>query len=392
VARPAGRRERAHGIAAKLRLRSAPGRDEAQATVQRFTGELAELAELADHAEKLLANARRALRRAQATSEAVAVGGGKDAAAGRRRGRLRRVVNDLTELLEVTRPVATQTRQRVAGTTPAGATRRVSLHDPDARPIAKGQLGKPVQLGYKAQVVDNQDGIVLDHNLEQCNPPDAPQLAPQSERVIKRTGRKPRTATADRGYGENNVDDALRDLGVRHVVIPRKGKPGKARQAEDTGRVPQNREVANRQRGPDQQPQTRIRLGPHPPGRHRRSPDLDRTGSVRPQPGQDRSPDQLGGPGRQTDLSRIGRRRRTDLNPATFAGRSSRRQPDRPDRTSLSSNGDLARIHRPAWGGRRVVTHECPVQRECGLRRLQTQLTEGHPWDASLPWRHRHVR
>ncbi len=53
--------------------------------------------------------------------------------------------------------------------------------------------------------------------------------------MIKRTGRKPctATATADRGYGEKIVDDALHDLGVRHVVIPRKGKPGKARQAEE---------------------------------------------------------------------------------------------------------------------------------------------------------------
>jgi len=164
--------KRAHGIAAKLRLRSAQGRDEAQATVQRITGELAELADrAANDAEKLLANARRALRRAQAKAEALAAAGGKDAAAGRRRGRLRRAVNDLTELLDVTRRVAAQTRQRVAGTTPAGATRRVSLHDPDARPIAKGQLGKPVQFGYKAQVVDNEDGVVLDHSLEQGNPP-----------------------------------------------------------------------------------------------------------------------------------------------------------------------------------------------------------------------------
>jgi len=226
--------KRAHGIAAKLRLRSAQGRDEAQATVQRITGELAELAErAANDAEKLLANARRALHRAQAKAQALAAAGAKDAAAGRRRGRLRRAVNDLIELLEVTRRVADQTRQRVAGATPAGATRRVSLHDADARPIAKGQLGKPVQFGYKAQVVDNEDGVVLDHNLEQGNPPDAPQLAPAVERIIKRTGRKPRTATADRGYGKKSVEDALHDLGVRHVVIPRKGKPGKARQVEE---------------------------------------------------------------------------------------------------------------------------------------------------------------
>jgi IS5 family transposase len=109
----------------------------------------------------------------------------------------------------------------------------VSLHEPDARPIAKGRLGKPVEFGYKGQVVDNDDGVVLDHSVHQGNPPDAPQLAPAIERVIKRTGRRPRTVTADRGYGEKRVDDALHDLGVRTVVIPRKGRPGKARQAAE---------------------------------------------------------------------------------------------------------------------------------------------------------------
>ena len=226
--------KRAHGIAAKLRLRSAQGKDEAQATVRRITGELAQLAEqAATDAEHLLSNARRSLRRAQVKAEALAATGSKDAAAGRRRGRLRRAVNDLTGLLEVTRRIAEQTRQRLSGVNPPGATRRVSLHDSDARPIAKGQLGKPVQFGYKAQVVDNDDGVVLDHTLHQGNPADAPQLAPAVERVSARTGRKPRTVTADRGYGEASVDDALHDQAVRHVVIPRKGKPGKARQVEE---------------------------------------------------------------------------------------------------------------------------------------------------------------
>jgi IS5 family transposase len=226
--------KRAHGIAAKLRLRGSQGREEAQATVQRITGELAALAERAvTDAERLLTNARRALRRAQAKAEQLAAAGARDAAAGRRRGRLRRAVTDLTKLLDMTRRIAAQTRQRVAGTVPDGATRRVSLHDGDARPIAKGRLGKPVEFGYKAQVVDNTDGVVLDHALEQGNPPDAPQLAPAVKRVIRRTGRRPRTVTADRGYGETSVENDLHELGVRTVVIPRKGRPGKARQAQE---------------------------------------------------------------------------------------------------------------------------------------------------------------
>jgi transposase, IS5 family len=226
--------KRAHGIAAKLRLRSAQGRDEAQRTVQRITGELAGLAQrAAADAVRLLANARQALRRAGAKAAALAAVGERDAAVGRRRGRLRRAIDDLNKLLDVTRQIAAQTRQRIAGITPNGATRRVSLHDGDARPIAKGRLGKPVEFGYKGQVVDNDDGVVLDHSLHQGNPADAPQLAPAIERVISRSGRHPRTVTADRGYGEKKVDDDLHKLGVRTVVIPRKGKPSKARQAEE---------------------------------------------------------------------------------------------------------------------------------------------------------------
>ena len=226
--------KRAHAIASKLGLRGAQRREEAQATVARVTGELAGLAERAARdAARLLANARRALRRAEARAAALAAAGLRDPAAGRRRGRLRRAVNDLAGLLDATQRIAAQTRQRLAGVTPDGATRRVSLHDADARPIAKGSLGKPVQFGYKGQVTDNDDGVVLDHTLEQGNPADAPQLAPAVKRVIRRTGRKPRTVTADRGYGEKAVDDELHDLGVGTVVIPRKGKPGQARQAAE---------------------------------------------------------------------------------------------------------------------------------------------------------------
>jgi len=94
-----------------------------------------------------------------------------------------------------------------------------------------------VEFGGKAQVMDNDDGVIVDHNMEPGNPADAPQLVEAVKRAIARTGRKPRTVTADRGYGEQNVDDDLADLGVRHVVIPRKGKPGKARQAVEHRRA-----------------------------------------------------------------------------------------------------------------------------------------------------------
>jgi IS5 family transposase len=207
-----------HSIGAKLRLRGAQSKEEAQATVLRITGELAGLAQRsAVDAERILTNARRALSRVT----------------GRARGRLRRAINELTTTIARTRRVVTQTRQRLAGDKPDSATRLVSLHDPDARPIVKGRLGKPVEFGYKAQVVDNEDGLILDYNVEEGNPPDAPQLAPAIGRVKRRTGRAPRRVAADRGYGEAKVDKDLEDLGVETVAIPRKGQPGRARREHE---------------------------------------------------------------------------------------------------------------------------------------------------------------
>lgn len=287
---------RAHQIGFKLRSRSAAGRDEALAAVRRTTGELADLAETAVRdAERLVANAKRALRRARAKAEAERVNGESDPAARRRRGRLAaRAVDDLNELLEATRQIAAQTRQRLSGLTADGAPRRVSLHDPDARPIAKGRLGKPVEFGHKDQVADNEDGVVLDYNVEPGNPADAPQL--QLGRRADQGANRPTSpdVTADRGHGEKRVDDALQGLGVRNVVVPRKGKPGVARQAEEHPKsLPPRREVAHGDRRQDQHPQTRLRMGPRTPRHHRRCPDLDRPRGPDPQPDQDQRTRQL---------------------------------------------------------------------------------------------------
>jgi IS5 family transposase len=105
----------------------------------------------------------------------------------------------------------------------------VSYHDPDARPIAKGRIGRPVEFGYKAQVLDNSDGIIVDHEVILGNPSDAPLLAPAIRRVKHRFGRAPRAVTADRGYGDAQVETDLATLGVKTVVIPRRGRPNAER-------------------------------------------------------------------------------------------------------------------------------------------------------------------
>ena len=129
-----------------------------------------------------------------------------------------------------------QARSRLAGQMPDGATRLVSLHDPDARPIRKGRIDRPVEFGYKAQALDNDDGIVLDYTVERGAVPDGPQLVPAIKRVARRAGRVPRAVTADRGYGQAAVERDLHAAGVRTVAIPRQATTSAARKAVEHGR------------------------------------------------------------------------------------------------------------------------------------------------------------
>lgn len=85
-------------------------------------------------------------------------------------------------------------------------------------------------------MVDNTDGIVLDHSIHQGNPADAPLLARAIRRITKLVGRAPKAVAADRGYGEAAVEEDLRELGVATVAIPRKGKPSQARRTTEHGR------------------------------------------------------------------------------------------------------------------------------------------------------------
>ena len=107
---------------------------------------------------------------------------------------------------------------------------------PDARPIRKGRIGKPVEFGYKAQVTGNDDGIIGDYGVQAGNPPDAPQLAPAISRITRRARRTPHSVTADRGYGEPVTERELQALGVRTVAIPRRAKPSAARHAVEHAR------------------------------------------------------------------------------------------------------------------------------------------------------------
>jgi IS5 family transposase len=132
------------------------------AEVDRLTGEVARLArQTVREVEVVACNARRALARRPGD------------------GRLARLVGELDETIIHTGRLLAQTDQRLAGNRVI-SDRLVSLADPDARPIRKGKPQHPTQFGYSLLVVEDERGVIADHQLQQGNPADAPSLFPPS--------------------------------------------------------------------------------------------------------------------------------------------------------------------------------------------------------------------
>jgi IS5 family transposase len=205
--RAAGRRMKQ--LARTLRRRTGVAMGE----VDRLTGEVAAIARQSLRQVQVVArNARRALARRPGD------------------GRLGRLVGELEETITATERLLAQTDQRLAGNRVI-PDRLVSLADPDARPIRKGKPRTPTQFGYTLLLAEGERGFICDHQLQQGNPPDAPQLIPAVQRVIAVTGRAPGTVVGDRGFGTVANDQALQALGVKRIGLQRNGTPGKAQLA-----------------------------------------------------------------------------------------------------------------------------------------------------------------
>ena len=265
-------RRRAHNIGAWLRRRTEVAKEEVYA----ITADMAGLADAAvGEARAVVRNARRALRikGSEASSAACAA------------------VTELERVADLVERVAAQTRTRLGGEPVPGATRIVSLHDPDARPIVKGRLGRPVEFGYLAQVVDNRDGIVVDHGVHVGNPPDTPLLAPAVARIKARFGRAPlcgRRRPRLRRSRRRRRPHVHWCAASRHPPSRSTGRRPPDHRARPT--VPSPHQVAHRHRRSHQPPQTRLLLEPHPTRQHRRRTHLVRARRARPQHSQDRRP------------------------------------------------------------------------------------------------------
>jgi transposase, IS5 family len=197
-------RDRRRSVGKRVRAISAArvrGR-QALATLDRLTGEIADRAK--QTAREARALARSARRDADRQGVSVAV------------------VEQLERELVAAERILAQTDLRLAGqrTIP---DRRISLIDPDARPLRFGHPGRPTEFGYKARIADTAEGFVIADVPERGNPNDDAILEEQIAKA-KRAGMQVRSVYADRGFGTKKGDAALARQRIRDPVIPRRGR------------------------------------------------------------------------------------------------------------------------------------------------------------------------
>jgi IS5 family transposase len=180
-----------------------------RATVDRLTGEIAARAKQTVREGRTLADAaRRAL-----------AGGPRSGIA---------LVAQLERELAAAEQVLAQTDRRLAGerTIP---DRRISLVDPDARPIRRGSPRKPTEFGYKARVADTAEGFVIVEVPELGNPPDDV-LLEGAVATARAAGMQVRTVLADRGFATAVAEAALARQRVTDAIIPSRARPAPVEQ------------------------------------------------------------------------------------------------------------------------------------------------------------------
>lgn len=129
----------------------------------------------------------------------------------------------LGKQVELLNRIIHQTKEVMSGN-PRLKDRVVSIFDPEARPIVKGRLKKPVEFGRKLFLSETEERIITSYALLNGNPSDTEHLLPAVNAHIQATSKKPWAVATDAGFGSKDNQNALTELGIKRVALRMRGK------------------------------------------------------------------------------------------------------------------------------------------------------------------------
>jgi hypothetical protein len=143
-------------------------------------------------------------------------------------------VKRLQQTLETFLPRAEQiidqtTRRIFQGEQVPASEKIVSLFEEHTDIICRGKESRPVEYGHKIWLNEVEGGLVSHYRILAGNPSDEEQWKPSLKAHLKTFHQPPQQASDDRGlYSESN-EQLAHHLDVKHVILPHRGHPSKAR-------------------------------------------------------------------------------------------------------------------------------------------------------------------
>jgi IS5 family transposase len=142
----------------------------------------------------------------------------------------KRLVKTLNHFIPLVRQVIKQTTRRILkGEQVPAKEKIVSIFEEHTDIIVRGKEAKPVEYGHKIWLNEVEGGLVSHYRIVDGNPSEEKQWKPSLKAHIKTFQQPPVQASADRGLSSDPNEKLAHDLGVRHVVIPKRGYRSKAR-------------------------------------------------------------------------------------------------------------------------------------------------------------------
>jgi IS5 family transposase len=125
--------------------------------------------------------------------------------------------------------IAQATRRIVQGQQVPASEKIVSIFEEHTDIIRRGKESHPVEYGHKVWLNEVEGGLVSHYRILEGNPSDEQQWKPSLKAHLKTFQQSPRQASADRGLSSEPNEQLAQDLGVKHVILPKRGYRSKAR-------------------------------------------------------------------------------------------------------------------------------------------------------------------
>jgi transposase, IS5 family len=152
-------------------------------------------------------------------------------------GKVAIVRKKLEQIISVTEQVINQARRRVfKGEILSNDEKIISIFQSGNYTIRKGKHGKPNEFGKMLEIQQTDGKIITHWTIHTSNVSDTERFIPAVEQHIQTFGKPPRMAVADRGFSSDDNENRAKELGVKYVCLPKRGKKSGERTAYEKQR------------------------------------------------------------------------------------------------------------------------------------------------------------